>query len=539
MSHTENDSRNLLRRILGEEEAGDILAQVQARQSDQQLLAAAGIDAEAMLVRATAQITLAEQLAEHGVTPPRTIEHLTDDEFQALGNEDLEHYLAGYGIDSDALLARTEQLIEDQAPQSAANWLTKLGGLLPRWPTGPALGAAVSAVLALGVGITVLRMLPPEKSPVATASLPAKPEAVTLARSATVTGKPAASGVDVDSAPAAASSKVASLLADKSTAVQLAPAAAESIRKDESLKRRKIKQKEVAMVFSVAPPAVDEVRQGAAMEQETLMRAPEQKKKTADASNPPETRLSATASSAAPARSSFDFYTVLPEMETVAARAKVTASVETAAPSPATALKVNLKKPLADAAWAVTSTTPVTAAPTTQITEFIFGPGDTLSHGMASSGLPTKLWAALAERVGNDFRPGDKAIFYFENDEFEQLVIIRRKKERTTVTADLKTNTVPVGTTTTIEITGEIQTSLYVALEEKFNAAVAQRISWLLQSRDVPLTALPKGSTFSVRIEQITGPDGETLRFGQISRVQLDAGHKGNFTVGKTSDFDA
>ncbi|MDP7563778.1 MAG: hypothetical protein QF841_04775 [Arenicellales bacterium] len=521
MSHTENDSHNLLRRILGEEEAGDILAQVQARQSDQQLLAAAGIDAEAMLTRATAQITLAEQLAEHGVTPPRTIEHLTDDEFQALSNEDLEHYLAGYGIDIDALLARTEQLIEDQAPQPAANWLTKLGGFLPRWPTGPALGAAVSAVLALGVGITVLRMLPPEKPPVATASLPAKPEAVTLARSATVNGKPAAPGADLDSAPAAASSEVASLLTDKSTAVQLASATAESIRKDESLKRQ-----EMAMESK------------AVMEQETVMRAAEEKKKMADASNPPETLLSATASSAAPARTNFDFYTVLPEMETVAAREKVTASVETAAPSPAAALKVDLKKPLDDAAWAVTSTAPVTAAPAAQITEFIFGPGDTLSHGMASSGLPTKLWAALAERVGNDFRPGDKAIFYFENDQFEQLVIIRRKKERTTVTADLKTNTVPVGTTTTIEITGKIQTSLYVALEEKLNAAVAQRISWLLQSRDVPLTTLPKGSTFSVRIEQITGPDGETLRFGAIKNVQLDAGHKGNFTVGKLSDVD-
>jgi hypothetical protein len=53
---------------------------------------------------------------------------------------------------------------------------------------------------------------------------------------------------------------------------------------------------------------------------------------------------------------------------------------------------------------------------------------------------------------------------------------------------------------------------------------VAQRIAWLLQSRDVPLTTLPKGSTFSVRIEQITGADGETLRYGQISSVQLDAG---------------
>ena len=525
MSHTENDSHDLLRRILGEEEAGDILTQVQARQSDQQLLAAAGIDAEAMLTRATAQITLAEQLAEHGVTPPRTIEHLTDDEFQALSNEDLERYLAGYGIDIDALLARTEQLIEDQAPQPAANWLTKLGGFLPRWPTGPALGVAVSAVLALGIGITVLRMLPPEKPPVATASLPAKPEAVTLARSATVNGKPAAPGVDVDSAPAAVSSEVASLLTDESTAVQLAPVTAESIRKDESLKRKNEERN----------------RQEMAMAQKVVIKKHTEQKRisaAAETSNPPETLLSATAGSAAPARTNFDFYTVLPEMETVAEREKVTASVETAALSPAAALKVNLKKPLDDAAWAVTSTAPVTAAPGAQITEFIFGPGDTLSHGMASSGLPTKLWAALAERVGNDFRPGDKAIFYFENDQFEQLVIIRRKKERTTVTADLKTNTVPVGTTTTIEITGEIQTSLYVALEEKLNAAVAQRISWLLQSRDVPLTTLPKGSTFSVRIEQIIGPDGETLRFGQISRVQLDAGHKGNFTVGKLSDVD-
>ena len=510
MSHTENDSHDLLRRILGEEEAGDILTQVQARQSDQQLLAAAGIDAEAMLTRATAQITLAEQLAEHGVTPPRTIEHLTDDEFQALSNEDLEHYLAGYGIDIDALLARTEQLIEDQAPQPAANWLTKLGGFLPRWPTGPALGAAVSAVLALGVGITVLRMLPPEKPPVATASLPAKPEAVTLARSATVNGKPAAPGADLDSAPAAASSEVASLLTDKSTAVQLASATAKSIRKDERLKRKNEERnlQEIAMAQKVV-----------------IKKHTEQKRisAAAETSNPPETLLALTEQPAPAQR---------------ALAQTVLAETEPAPPSPAAALKVDLKKPLDDAAWAVTSTAPVTAAPAAQITEFIFGPGDTLSHGMASSGLPTKLWAALAERVGNDFRPGDKAIFYFENDQFEQLVIIRRKKERTTVTADLKTNTVPVGTTTTIEITGKIQTSLYVALEEKLNAAVAQRISWLLQSRDVPLTTLPKGSTFSVRIEQITGPDGETLRFGAIKNVQLDAGHKGNFTVGKLSDVD-
>jgi hypothetical protein len=97
-----------------------------------------------------------------------------------------------------------------------------------------------------------------------------------------------------------------------------------------------------------------------------------------------------------------------------------------------------------------------------------------------------------------------------------------------------------VGTTTTTEVTGEIQTSLYVALEEKLNANVAQRISWLLQRRDVPLTTLPKGSTFSARIEQITGADGETLRYGQISSVQLDAGGgKGRFLVEGSGDISA
>ena len=208
---------------------------------------------------------------------------------------------------------------------------------------------------------------------------------------------------------------------------------------------------------------------------------------------------------------------------------QVTNTVDAATAVSAPLASVDVNNALAKPQWALTSA-PNESAGEHKI-EFIFKPGDTLSHSMAQSGLPVELWAKLAERVGSNFHPGDKAIIYFENDEFEQLVVIRRKKERTTVTADLKTKTVAVGTTTTIEVTGEIQTSLYVALEEKLNANAAQRIAWLLQSRDVPLTTLPKGSTFSVRIEQITGADGETLRYGQISSVQLDAGSKGQFVV--------
>jgi hypothetical protein len=174
-----------------------------------------------------------------------------------------------------------------------------------------------------------------------------------------------------------------------------------------------------------------------------------------------------------------------------------------------------------------------------QTIEFIFEPGDTLSHGMARSGLPASLSMALAEKVGTDFWPGDKLIIYFENDEFEQLVVIRRKKEQTTVTADLKTSTAPIGTTNMIDVTGEIKSSLYVALEKKLDANAAQRISWLLQSREVPLTMLPKGATFTVRIERITDADGETLGYGEIKSVQLDAGSQGRFEVSTSGKVQA
>jgi len=187
--------------------------------------------------------------------------------------------------------------------------------------------------------------------------------------------------------------------------------------------------------------------------------------------------------------------------------------------------------------WALTAAPAEPAGK--QTIEFIFEPGDTLSHGMARSGLPASLSMALAEKVGTDFWPGDKLIIYFENDEFEQLVVIRRKKEQTTVTADLKTSTAPIGTTNMIEVTGEIKSSLYVALEKKLDSNAAQRISWLLQSREVPLNMLPKGATFTVRIEHITDVDGETLGYGEIKSVQLDAGSQGRFEVKGMTEVNA
>ena len=195
----------------------------------------------------------------------------------------------------------------------------------------------------------------------------------------------------------------------------------------------------------------------------------------------------------------------------------------------ATVETTDIQKEATAQEWAVSSAPAEPAGK--QTVEFVFAPGDTFSQGMTRSGVPTSLSLALAERVGSNFQPGDKLIIFFENDEFEQLVVIRRKKEPITVTADLKTQATPAGMTQVIEVTGEVESSLYVALEKALDANTAQRITWLLQSRAVPLTTLPKGTGFSVSIEKITGANGETLGFGEIKSVHLDAGKRGKFAV--------
>ncbi len=49
----------------------------------------------------------------------------------------------------------------------------------------------------------------------------------------------------------------------------------------------------------------------------------------------------------------------------------------------------------------------------------------------------------------------------------------------------------------------------------------------------------PKGATFTVRIEHITDADGETLGYGEIKSVQLDAGSQGQFEVENSTEVSA
>lgn len=480
---SENNPNSLLKRILGEE--ADPLIQMLRQQSDDEaLLKSRGIDSNAMLERAKAQIRRAEKLTEHGINPPIPLEELTDAQFEALDIPTLEKYLAAGDVDVQRLITRTKQLLEDAKPQPASGFFAGLGALLPQWPNAPVAGLAVSAMVLVAVGVGVLRLAP--QSPTVPAVQLQEP-ALSVMLAETAQQKPLAKALPIP--------KTLSALAPE---MEMA----------ESSALHGQAQGEIAAmpISDTAIPDIEDI------EKETLV-AVTQLAEEVEVTE----IIDATEPTVAATRTPSEEEAPLSMSEEVTLAQNLATQSETqsdAAP---------------ESQWALTAA-PAEAAGK-QTIEFIFEPGDTLSHGMARSGLPASLSMALAEKVGTDFWPGDKLIIYFENDEFEQLVVIRRKKEQTTVTADLKTSTAPAGISKMIEVTGEIKSSLYVALEKKLDANAAQRISWLLQSREVPLTMLPKGATFTVRIEHIIDADGETLGYGEIRSVQLDAGSQGQFEV--------
>ena len=145
---------------------------------------------------------------------------------------------------------------------------------------------------------------------------------------------------------------------------------------------------------------------------------------------------------------------------------------------------------------------------------------------MSAAGLPATLWPAIIDRVGTQFQPGEKLIFYSQNDEFEQLVVIRKKQPKTIVTADLTVETASAVKTQIHTIHGRIDTSLYAALLNDLDESVVWRISTRLKHMKVPLKALPKDSNYEIRIEKIVGKDGETIRYGAIKSIRINTKNK-------------
>jgi len=476
----QSDTPTLLKRILGEE-ADPLMQMLRQPSADEALLKSHGIDTEAMLERAKAQISRAGKLTEHGINPPIPLEELTDAQFEALDIPTLEKYLAAGDVDVQRLITRTRQLLEDAKPQPAPGFFARISARLPRWPSAPVAGLAVSAMALVAIGVGVLRLVP-QSPTVPTVQLQEPALSVTLAE--TAQQKPLAKALPI---PETLNAQAPELQMAESSALQ-----------------------ESAQVEIAAMPVIDSAITTIEEEAPASVTGAAEVAEVAEVTDAASPTVTATL-----VRSQVEV--PLPVSEEVALAQNLSTQSKTQSNA------------VPESQWALTAAPAEPAGK--QTIEFIFEPGDTLSHGMARSGLPASLSMALAEKVGTDFWPGDKLIIYFENDEFEQLVVIRRKKEQTTVTADLKTSIAPVGISNMIEVTGEIKSSLYVALEKKLDANAAQRISWLLQSREVPLTTLPKGATFTVRIERITDADGEPLGYGEIKSVQLDAGSQGQFEV--------
>ena len=156
---SQNDSNSLLKRLLGEE-ADPLIQMLRQQSGDEALLKSHGIDSNAMLGRAKAQISRAEKLTEHGINPPIPLEELTDAQFEALDIPTLEKYLAAGDVDLQRLLTRTRQLIEDAKPKPAPGFFASISARLPRWQGIPVAGFAVSAMAPVAVGIGVLTLTP-------------------------------------------------------------------------------------------------------------------------------------------------------------------------------------------------------------------------------------------------------------------------------------------------------------------------------------------------------------------------------------------
>ena len=142
---SQNDPTTLLQRILGEE-ADALMHMLREQSADEALLQSHGIDTEAMLERAKAQISRAGKLTKHGINPPIPLEELTDAQFEALDIPTLEKYLAAGDVDVQRLLTCTKQLLEDAKPQPAPGFFARISARLPRWPSAPVAGLAVSAM---------------------------------------------------------------------------------------------------------------------------------------------------------------------------------------------------------------------------------------------------------------------------------------------------------------------------------------------------------------------------------------------------------
>jgi len=428
-TETVSELHQSLRRIFGDEAEEVIQTRLENQefQEAEQLLLTAGIDPNEVYEQAVDDIQLTERLMEQGINPPRRLDRLSEAEFFALDEHQLESYLTAYGIDVSAMVKKVTSDIQERRQWYKFRWPQDWGISADFWLRPPAIAATLAFCLVVvggGLRLTVFQSEPVTDGFVAQVE-PDK--------------RLAASSLAVDQIASAIPEESFVLASQFATQVAL-----------------------VNPVFDQIPdlggwlPST-ELNQFVGIDD---IQIPDSEKQL--------------------------------NVETRSVVVKHSAQLVQE--------PINLSK----------------------VTEFVFSSGDTLSHGMSAAGLPANLWPAIIDRVGTQFQPGEKLIFYSQNDQFEQLVVIRKKQPKTIVTADLTVETTSAVKTQIHTIQGRIDTSLYAALLNDLDESVVWRISTRLKHMKVPLKTLPKDSNYEIRIERIVGKDGETIRYGAIKSIRIN-----------------
>ena len=432
-TETVSELHQSLRRIFGDEADEVIQTRLENQefQEAEQLLLTAGIDPNEVYEQAVDDIQLTERLMEQGINPPRRLDRLSEAEFFALDEHQLESYLTAYGIDVSAMVKKVTSDIQEQRQWYKFRWPQNWGISTDLSLRPPAIAATLAFCLVVVGGGLSLKFF--QSNPVTDDFVAqVEPDNHLATRSLALNQSNSAAPEDsfsLTSQPATQVALVKPVFDQDSDVGGWLP----SIELNESV-----------VMNDIQPP--DSEKQ---------------------------------------------LY--------VQARSVVVKHSEQLVQEP-----INLSK----------------------VTEFVFSSGDTLSHGMSAAGLPATLWPAIIDRVGTQFQPGEKLIFYSQNDEFEQLVVIRKKQPKTIVTADLTVETASAVKTQIHTIYGRIDSSLYAALLNDVDESVVWRISTRLKHMKVPLKTLPKDSNYEIRIEKIVGKDGETIRYGAIKSIRINTKNK-------------
>ena len=115
-TETVSELHQSLRRIFGDEADEVIQTRLENQefQEAEQLLLTAGINPNEVYEQAVDDIQLTERLIEQGITPPRRLDRLSEAEFFALDEHQLESYLTAYGIDVSAMVKKVTSDIQEQ-----------------------------------------------------------------------------------------------------------------------------------------------------------------------------------------------------------------------------------------------------------------------------------------------------------------------------------------------------------------------------------------------------------------------------------------